>query len=350
MEKKRHTYDMGLIGNCNYIGVIGADADVRWLCWPRFDSSFIFGPLMDSTKGGEFSVTPVGEYETEQHYISGTNILETVFKVKDGRFKVIDFAPRYRMEDENVRPLKFVRQIILLEGLPEIVIKCRPMYDYGESEFECTHKDDCLHFQSGETQLYLTGAKLSEICEKKSFKLDADFTLTLSYADKMVSDQDEYDKTIAYWHDWLQRGNYPEFQREAVQRSALVLKLHQYETTGAVIASSTTSLPEHPGSGRNWDYRYCWFRDAWFTLDALDSLGYKREWSHFVNFITGILDKETDHIQLSTVLKVVMKFWNPNTPWKDILESNQSGSETMPGGRSRMMFTAKSFFPCVRCI
>lgn len=302
---ERHTYEMGLIGNCQYIGTVGKNADVQWLCWPQFDSSFVFGSLMDQKKGGEFCIQPEGfssQDTVHQRYLPHTNILETIFQTKEGKFKILDFAPRFRENEDNIRPIMLVRRIIPLDGTPKVSVQCRPVYEYGQTVLESQFVEGRIEYYSQNAQLELNSSKAKEIYENKSFELKEEVSIVLEWTKDNpnrlnLSAIDAFEKTKEYWLDWIDRGNYPEFEKEAVKRSALVLKLHQFETTGAVIASCTTSLPEHPGSGRNWDYRYCWFRDAWFTLDALDKLGYRREWSHFANFIVRTVEKENKLVQ-----------------------------------------------------
>src|SRR5690606_28334692 len=132
-KMKRHTYDMGIIGNCSMLAYISTSANVEWLCWPYFDSSFVFGGLLDEKKGGHFYIRPVADdYQTKQYYLTNTNILCTEFEYEKGRFRVIDYAPRFYHFERYFKPLMLFRKIELLEGNPEIKVSCKPVGDYGK--------------------------------------------------------------------------------------------------------------------------------------------------------------------------------------------------------------------------
>src|SRR6187399_196097 len=128
-----HKYNMGIVGNCSYLAYIDTSANVKWMCLPRFDSSFLFGSLLDEEKGGHFFIRPVDEgYTASQYYVPNTNVLCTEFKCRDGRFVVKDCAPRMRIYDRQFRPLMLVRKVELLEGEPAIFISCQPRGDFGK--------------------------------------------------------------------------------------------------------------------------------------------------------------------------------------------------------------------------
>jgi GH15 family glucan-1,4-alpha-glucosidase len=129
-KQSSHTYRLGIVGNCSYIAYIDDEAAVRWMCMPRFDSSFVFGSLLDPDKGGEFSIRPLGKFSTNQHYIENTNILCTDFQAGDDRFRVTDFAPRFYQYDRCFRPLMLVRKIEPIQGQPRITVRCLPVGDY----------------------------------------------------------------------------------------------------------------------------------------------------------------------------------------------------------------------------
>ena len=126
-------YNFGVIGNCSYLAYINTTANVNWLCLPKFDSSFIFGSLLDENKGGEFSINPNnGEFTSKQYYLKNTNILATEFEMDEGKFRVIDYAPRFYQYDRYFKPLMLFRKIELLSGNPFIIIKCHPVDNYGK--------------------------------------------------------------------------------------------------------------------------------------------------------------------------------------------------------------------------
>jgi GH15 family glucan-1,4-alpha-glucosidase len=298
-----HRYNLGIIGNCSYLGYIDTHANVKWLCWPRFDSSFVFGSLLDSKKGGDFFVQPVGEYTSKQYYFNNTNVLCTEFQSAQGRFRVIDCAPRFQQYERNFKPLMLVRKIELLEGNPVIRVVCKPVGMYGAMQPEMVAGSNHLRYLNYDRQMRLTtDFSLSYILEEQSFVLDQNRYLLLTYGEPLeaplkATAEDFINKTVRYWQGWVKSTYVPDIYQAEVIRSALVLKLHQYEDTGGIIASGTTSLPEHHGSSRTWDYRYCWFRDSYYTLKAFNELGHFDELERYFEYIQNILMRDVDRIQ-----------------------------------------------------
>lgn len=298
-----HQYNMGIVGNCSYMAYIDTHASVKWMCMPRFDSSFLFGSLLDSKKGGEFSITPSGEYTSTQQYIPNTNVLTTEFKTEQGRFRVIDCAPRFYQYERYFKPLMLVRKIELLEGNPVITVKCTPVGNYGEMRPETVTSSNHLRYLNFDMPVRLTtDVPLSYIQEGQAFVLNQNRYLVFTYGDPLeaplkATAEDFINKTVRYWQAWIKSTYVPDMYQSEIIRSALVLKLHQYEDTGGIIASGTTSLPEHNGSSRTWDYRYCWFRDSYYTLKAFNEMGHFDELEGYFNYIQNILMRESDRMQ-----------------------------------------------------
>ncbi len=291
----RHTYTLGLIGNCSYAALVDTRACVRWMCWPRFDSSFIFGGLLDEQKGGEFSISPsVDDFQSSQTYVDNTNVLVTRFEVADGVFEVIDFAPRFLMYERYHRPLMMFRKVRRISGYPRIKVKCRPVGDYGEWTPEVHLGSHHIRYSGlAEPVRLTTNASLTFVREEKDFTLNQDLYFVLSWGYPLEGPlertvEDYLQRTIHYWQQWVERCTLPRSYQKEVIRSALALKLHQFEDTGGVIASCTTSLPEIEGEGRNWDYRFCWLRDAYYTISAFHSLGHFAEMERYSNFIENL--------------------------------------------------------------
>ncbi|MEZ4851081.1 MAG: glycoside hydrolase family 15 protein [Bacteroidia bacterium] len=291
----KHSYNYGLIGNCAYLALVDTDANIGWLCWPRFDSSFLFGNLLDKEKGGEFSVKPAsGAYKSEQYYLDNTNILVTEFTCNDGIFKVIDFAPRFYQFERYYKPLLLARKIVPVAGTPRIKVVCRPRGEYGEVEPEVLLGSSHLRYMGLERQVRLTtNIPLNYVAEEKAFVLNENKHLALTWGIPLEAELEStidtfYNKTKAYWYSWVKRTSIGHFHQATVLRSALALKLHQYQDTGAIIAATTTSLPESPGSTRNWDYRYCWIRDTHYTLKALTNLGHFTELEQYAHYVENI--------------------------------------------------------------
>lgn len=299
-----HKYNMGIIGNCSYLAYIDMHADIKWMCLPRFDSSFLFGSLLDEKNGGHFYIRPTDESATaRQYYITNTNVLCTEFTCADGKFVVTDCAPRMRIFDRQFRPLMLVRKVQLLEGSPAVTICCQPRGDYGKVVPESVMASNHIRYLNLDQQVRLTtDVPLTYIQQQKSFVLDQDRYLVLTYGEPLEAPlretADEFiRKTVEDWQSWIKSSYLPDIFQDEIIRSALVLKLHQYEDTGGIIASGSTSLPEFHDSTRNWDYRYCWFRDAHYTLRAFNQIGHFEELEKYFDFIYNILHNTTDSLQ-----------------------------------------------------
>jgi glucoamylase len=306
---KINKYNLGIIGNCSYLAYIDLNANVKWLCLPRFDSSFIFGSLLDEEKGGEFSVKPLAKYKSKQYYLTNTNILATEFETEEGNFRVIDYAPRFYQYDRYFKPLMLFRKIELIDGNPFIVVKCKPVGDYGNIKPEIVPGSNHLSFLNLQMQVRLTSdIPHNYIMSEKPFVLNETKYLAFTYGMPLEAPLQEtadsfLTKTQVYWHNWVKSTMVPSIYQDEVIRSALVLKLHQYEDTGGVIAAGTTSLPEFDTSERTWDYRFCWMRDTYYTLNAFNNIGHFEELEKYFHFIQNIILNEKRHIRpLYTIL------------------------------------------------
>jgi GH15 family glucan-1,4-alpha-glucosidase len=304
MNKKPHQYEMGVIGNCSYMAYVDTHASVRWLCMPRFDSSFLFGSLLDQNKGGEFSLSPEsGDFSTKQYYMKNTNVLCTEIHAENGSYRVTDFAPRFYHFERYFKPLMFIRKLEPLTGKPRVRAICSPRGDWGRIEPDTVVASNHIRFLNLESQVRLTtNIPLNYIREQKGFVLNETEYLVLTYGEPLEAPlestvEDFLQKTIRYWVQWVKTASIPPIYQEEVIRSALVLKLHQYEDTGAIIASGTTSLPECDGGERNWDYRYCWIRDTFFTLNAFSNIGHFEELEKYFHFIQNLIVMEDTSIQ-----------------------------------------------------
>ena len=301
--KKRHEYNYGIVGNCSFMSYIDSNANVVWQCWPQFDSSFIFGSLLSKKNAGAFYITAANAFSSSQHYIENTNILVTTFEAVDGKFKVIDFAPRFELYERYHRPLQLFRKIELISGNPQIKVGCQPVGSYGKVISRAHRGSNHIEYVGlkGPVRLTTNIAK-TNILNSNAFVLTENKHLVLSWGTPLEAPlertvDDFLERTITYWRKWVEHCSIPNIFQKEVIRSALVLKMHQYEDTGAIIASGTTSLPEYPGHGRNWDYRYCWIRDSYFTLTALNNLGHFAEAEKFSHYIQNLIQNEKGAFQ-----------------------------------------------------
>ena len=301
---KKHTYDFGLLGNCSFLALIGKDTNVEWMCLPRFDSSFTFGRLLAGEKGGEFSVKPAADqFKSQQSYVQNTNILETEISTNNGSYKVTDLAPRFFQHERYYRPLMLIRKVEPIEGFPEVIINCKPVGKYGEQQLTQETGSNHIRYNGLEETLRLsTDIPLNYLKTNGSFVLTKTHYLIFTYGVPLegpIAETAEnfLARTKEYWQKWVKSTSIGTLYQSQVIRSALTLKICQYEDTGAIIASPTSSLPESPGSTRNWDYRFCWMRDTFYTLNAFNNIGHFEEMEKYFAFITNIPLKNSKRIQ-----------------------------------------------------
>lgn len=299
-----HKYDLGIIGNCSFLAYIDKQTNVRWMCMPRFDSSFFFGSLLDKEKGGCFQIVSMDDpLSIDQYYMENTNILCTEVRSINGKYRVTDFAPRFQQYERAFRPLMLIRKLELLEGNPQIKVVCNPVYEYGEIRPVPVQGSNHIQYNVPGASIRLTtNIPLNYILTEKSFVLTENRYLVFTYGSPLEAGlettcEDFLERTKLYWTRWVKTTFVPSFHQRYIIRSALALKLHQYEDTGGIIASGTTSLPEYHNSTRNWDYRYCWMRDTYYTLMAFNSMGHFEELEKYFRFIENIIHNETDRIQ-----------------------------------------------------
>ena len=230
-------------------------------------------------KSGFMDVVVRDRVSTSQRYLPNSAILETLIEDKHGGvLRLLDFAPRFRRFGRMFRPPQLVRRIEPVSGRPRMGIRLRPNFDYGARQPQLTSGSNHVRYVGSDTVLRLTtDAPISYVLHETEFVLDRPLTLIIG-ADETVTEAPDaigrtfLQETELYWQEWVRDLHVPFDWQEAVIRAAITLKLCSYEDTGAVLAALTTSVPEHDGSGRNWDYRYCWLRDAFFTVTALNRL------------------------------------------------------------------------------
>lgn len=288
-----HLADIGLIGNCQIAAHVRSDGDIVWCCLPRFDSPPIFASLLDPQRGGRFGINAPEDGEGVQRYIPNTNVLETTISSSEGRFRIIDFIPRFIQYDRAFRPRMLMRIVEPLEGTPRIRVTCDPSLGWSGKRPERYEGSHHISFRGFDSEVRLTTDIPLTYLDGGVFALTGRRHFVFSWGapveepltplcERFLSD------TINYWQQWVRRCSIPLRFQDEVIRSALALKLHCFEDTGAIVASLTTSIPESPESGRTWDYRYCWLRDAYYTLDAFRALGQFEEREQFVNFLLNI--------------------------------------------------------------
>jgi GH15 family glucan-1,4-alpha-glucosidase len=290
------SYDSyALIGNCTTAALISCDCSIEWLCLPFFDSPSIFGQILDEDNGGYFRISGVDTIKTYQSYVYHTAILKTVFETKHGVFEIRDYMPRFHLPGGGKYcPPEIHRNIQVISGTPQIIVEFKPMPNYalGEPIYLFGQCFIEVVSQKGEYDNFFlyTNLNTHKVITGEPIELKESSFFMLSYYEKLqeVSLHKlyvEYEKTKSYWLDWVFRTDLPEKYKEMVIRSTITLKLLSYEKTGAVIAAPTTSLPEIIGKDRNWDYRFCWVRDASMIIDLYARLGHMGLATRYISFI-----------------------------------------------------------------
>ncbi len=306
MTKKNLNY--GVVGNCRAAALISEDASIDWLCLPMFDSPSIFSKLLDEEKGGSLSISVAEDYYHTQSYLKDTNILRTCFVSDEGSFEVIDFMPRYRISNRGYHtPPEVCRYIRLLSGRPRFSIHYTPVMNYGKEEVNHRIFEDYIRSFSqvdGNNNVYLySSLDFHAILNGTEVVLEKEEFLLLSYFQKLDAMNLEriyldYERTKVYWLDWSSYSHKAASYTDAVARSLLVLKLMCFEYSGAVLAALTTSLPETIGEVRNWDYRFCWIRDASMSIETLLKMGHQFTALRFLTFIKRCLRSKGDSYQI----------------------------------------------------
>ena len=297
-------HDHGVIGNCRSAALVSRRGTIDWLCWPRFDSPSIFGALLDD-RAGHWSLHPTAPFSSRQRYVPGTNVLETRFRTAGGSVVVTDFMPAVSEEEKHELLLaehEILRLVRCEGGEVEIESVLRPRPGYAQGAFRIRdagklgvriHTDQGLMIARGSVPLAIVdgeeirGRKLlregDELYFSLVFAADAPAVLAPGESCRKL-----YEHTLRFWRGWVSKLRYHGPMREAVERSALALELLVYAPSGAVVAAPTTSLPERVGGDLNWDYRYCWLRDAAFTIRAMLSLDYQKEAHAFAEWLLHV--------------------------------------------------------------
>jgi GH15 family glucan-1,4-alpha-glucosidase len=292
--------DLGVIGNCQVAGMVDHLGRLVWGCLPRLDGDPVFNALLTRAGGdaetGVFAIDLQGQVHASRRYLRNTAVLETLLDDDRGNvLRILDFCPRFRSRGRMFRPMIFVRIIEPAAGRPIARIRLRPTHGYGSGE--PMHNGGSHHVSFHNPLLryrVTTNASISAVLDSSWIVVDGPAAFILG-PDTTVDDapltvaRRFLDSTREYWQDWIRGLAIPVEWQEAVIRAAITLKLCTFEDTGAVLAALTTSIPEHADSGRNWDYRYCWLRDSYFVIHALNRLGATRTMEGYLRYIDNIV-------------------------------------------------------------
>ncbi len=305
------TLDLWPIGNCQVSALVDRAGRFVWGCLPRVDGDPAFSSLLDDAARaapgarGFWEIDLEGCVETTQSYMRNTPVLVTRHRDAAGNaIEVIDFAPRFSRMGRMFRPVAFARIVRPVEGSPRIRVRLRPSRNWGSKDPARTRGTNHIRYLLDEMTLRLTTtAPVGWIEDERLFRVERPLHFFLgpdeSFTDDLrISLETMLDRTVREWQSWVRGLATPVEWQDAVIRAAITLKLCQHEETGAIVAALTTSIPEHSDSGRNWDYRYCWIRDAYYTVQALNRLGALDVLESYLEYLRNIVDNaKGGHIQ-----------------------------------------------------
>ena len=302
------TLNFGIIGNCKSAALINEDSSIQWCCLPQFDSPSVFGKIIDSEIGGHFQITSDDSYKITQVYLENTCIVSTRFESKQNAFEVLDYMPRYLKDNgEYHSPPELTRVIRHIKGNPTCRIQYNPRLEYAMGETKSYVKKNFIvsivDDEYYDSLFLYSDLNYDSIINGDEIELTKDHFLTVSYNEKLTGpclDNTllEYQKTKVYWLNWCSKTPSFSSYNSSILRSAMTLKLLTFEKTGAVLAAATTSLPETIGEVRNWDYRFCWIRDASMVIKVIAKLGHVRIVKNFINYIIDLVPDKNEKLQI----------------------------------------------------
>jgi GH15 family glucan-1,4-alpha-glucosidase len=284
---------LGLVGNGQFAAHVDAGGGVVWCCLPRFDAEPLLGGLLDEVEGGRFRIGLASGAVGRQSYLPNTNVLVTEFEDDTGAFRLLDFAPRFDLYQRPFRPTQLFRLFEPLRGTPRVRVECQPVLGWSRRPAPPVPGSNHVRFDGYPAQVRLTTDVPISYLAGQPFTLTARRHAVLTWGEPIEEPLAPLatrflGETVRYWQRWVKGCDVPPAYQEQVIRSALALKLHVFEDTGAIVAATTTSIPESPGSGRTWDYRYCWLRDAYYVLAAFRRLGRFEERERFTQWILDV--------------------------------------------------------------
>ena len=288
--------DLAVIGNGRTAALVDPAGRFVWWCFPRFDSDPIFCRLLAADEDKGFSdVVLDGVVDAQAEYRRNTAVVTTVLTDHHGgALRITDFAPRFRHLGRVFRPPQMIRIIEPIAGLPRIAIRFRPTHNYGHPFAHHSIGSNHIRFVHEGTIVRLTtDAPLSFIEREAPFVLTRPLHLVFGADEQFQGElattcREFCDRTIDYWMDWVRGLSISYDWQDEIIRAAITLKLSNFDETGGIIAAHTTSIPEAQGSGRTWDYRYCWLRDAYFVVKALNRIGATQTMEDFISYTIGI--------------------------------------------------------------
>ena len=308
LHAKKSLLNYGIVGNCKSSALIFEDSSINWCCLPQFDSSSVFGKILDNEIGGSFKINCDESFSIKQTYYKNTAILVTNFKNDNEEFELIDYMPRFKNDDGTFYSSPEIHRILLpIKGNPKIKVNYDPKLEYSSGKTKKHIKKNFIvsivEDKNYETLFLYTNVNKKDILDYNEITIDKKIFFCVSYNEKInipsfESIYFEFEKTKVYWLNWTNKNPYFKNYGDQINRSAITLKLLTFEKTGAVLAAATTSIPETIGEVRNWDYRFCWIRDASMVIKIITKLGHVNIVNNFINFIVNLIPNKNEKLQI----------------------------------------------------
>ena len=313
LHAKKSLLNYGIVGNCKSSALIFEDSSINWCCLPQFDSSSVFGKILDNDIGGSFKINCDKSFSIKQTYYKNTAILVTNFKNDNEEFELIDYMPRFKNDDGTFYSSPEIHRILLpIKGNPKIKVDYDPKLEYSSGKTKKHIKKNFIvsivEDKNYETLFLYTNVNKKDILEYNEITIDKKIFFCVSYNEKInipsfESIYFEFEKTKVYWLNWTKKNPYFKNYSDQINRSAITLKLLTFEKTGAVLAAATTSIPETIGEVRNWDYRFCWIRDASMVIKIITKLGHVNIVNNFIDFIVNLIPNKNEKLQIMYGIK-----------------------------------------------
>ena len=311
----QNIHDYGIIGDMCSCALVGRNGSIDWACFPRFDSPSVFAAILDDRRGGHFQIAPSESHTSVQRYAPDTNVLETTFTTATGSALIIDFMPLARPSQDSLTPHEIHRVVRGLQGSVELHLSFRPRFNYAQGPTEISPaRAGVVARQANESMALVASLPLTieredgvdgpaaeatfTINTGEEHQFVAAYGLTRTPSLRAMDCRAKLTRATRYWRSMAAKAQYDGLWRDQVVRSFLVLHLLTFHPTGAIVAAPTTSLPEHLGGQRNWDYRYCWLRDAAWTVGILFRMGDYMEGKAFIRWLIDHVRADVDQMQV----------------------------------------------------
>jgi GH15 family glucan-1,4-alpha-glucosidase len=301
-----NSLQVGMIGNCAYSAMVDQQSRIVWCCLPRFDGDPVFNAILDPSENGSMWAFELEDYDrSEQAYEPNTAVLRTRMYDRKGQgIEVTDLAPRFWSRGRMFRPMTLIRRVRVLSGSPRMRVLLRPLFDWGRAKPAVTQGSSHIRYVAGNMTIRVnTDAPIAYVLSETYFAVDRPMNFIMGPDETLATGIEDTarlfeQETVAYWKSWSRALALPLEWQDAVIRAAITLKMSLFEDTGAIVAAMTTSIPEAPNSGRNWDYRYCWLRDAFFVVRALNSISEVATMEEYLRWLMNVVIRSGGgHIQ-----------------------------------------------------